>query len=125
VLQCHALYIWILSWAPYVSNASNNDDVFWPWNDQFYKIFVRDQDPDVLNRMDQHTSYVTLASDENWDKPVNDTSGGYGRHSFMTHFDLLTNQHGYFSKGDEVYVQARVDILAAHNCIIFFLMLST
>ena len=70
--------------------------------------------------MDQHTSYVTLASDENWDKPVNETSGGYGRSSFMSHFDLLTNQHGYFSKNDEVYVQARVDIFATHNCIIPF-----
>lgn len=94
----------------YLSNESNNDDVFWPWNDQFYKIFVRDRDPDILNRMDKHTSYVTKAADGNWEKPVGDNSPtGYGGGNYMSHFDLLTNQHGYFSKNDEVYVQVLVE----------------
>ena len=90
----------------YLNAASNDDDVFWPWNDQFYKIYVRDRDPEVLNRMDKHTSFVTLAEQDNWDKPTEEHSKtGYGSGNFMSHFDILTNQHGYYAKDDEIYVQ--------------------
>ena len=90
----------------HLHNSTNDDDsLFWPWVDQFYKIFVRDRDPNVHRRMDQHTSIVALESDNNWDKPEKEKSGGMGRGNFMSHFDVLTNQHGYFSKNDEIYVQ--------------------
>merc|ERR1711892_166206 len=77
--------------------------------DQFFKLFVRDQNPNVIERMDQHVSVVTVAEDgdgnRDWEKPVTEPTGGYGRYSFITHFDMLINQHGYFTKHDNVVLQ--------------------
>ena len=71
-------------------DTNNDDQLFWPWADQFFKLFVRDQNPNVVERMDQHVSYVTLAEDgdgnRDWEKPVDSPTGGYGRYSFITHF---------------------------------------
>jgi hypothetical protein len=85
----------------YLSNASNdNEELFWPFMDQFFKIYARDQNPNVLERMDNQWSYVSRTQDEpegNWEKPVDETSPkGYGRRNFISHFDLFTNQHGYY-----------------------------
>jgi hypothetical protein len=42
-------------------------------------------------------------------KPADgEMSGGYGSGRFITHFDVLTNQQGYYSKDDEIYVQGKV-----------------
>ena len=64
---------------------------FWPWSDQFFKIFVRDQNPNVVERMDQHTSVVTEDDGSgDWGEPSADRpTGGYGRHSFISHFGEL------------------------------------
>ena len=59
----------------------NQDSVFWPYHDQFYKISVRDQNPSVLERMDRHTSIATSFEDKEkynitWDKPEEGGVGG-------------------------------------------------
>ena len=85
----------------YLSNASNdNEELFWPFMDQFFKIFARDQNPNVLERMDNQWSYVTRIEDgNNWEMPTGETSPkGYGREGFISHFDLFTNQHGYYER---------------------------
>ena len=54
------------------------------------KLFVRDQNPNVVERMDQHVSVVTEAEDADgnrpWEKPSDSPTGGFGRYSFITHF---------------------------------------
>jgi len=98
----------------YLSNASNdNEELFWPFMDQFFKIYARDQNPNVLERMDNQWSYVSRTQDEpegNWEKPVDETSPkGYGRRNFISHFDLFTNQHGYYTKHDTLIIQTQVE----------------
>ena len=55
-----------------------------------FKLFVRDQNPNVVERMDQHVSVVTEAEDADgnspWEKPTDSPTGGFGRYSFITHF---------------------------------------
>ena len=42
-------------------------------------------------------SYVSEVS-HGWDRPNSTVplTGGYGRRNFISHFDILENQHGYF-----------------------------
>ena len=42
-------------------------------------------------------SYVSEIS-HGWDRPNSTVplTGGYGRRNFISHFDILENQHGYF-----------------------------
>ena len=54
LFKCLLLLVTILITVVLTSTLDeSNESAEWPWTDHFFKLFVRDQNPIVVDRMDQ------------------------------------------------------------------------